>query len=577
MLHALENSHLRLFGAVALIVLPALAAFLYITIYGANVVFGDEFALADYLAALQARTLTFPMLFAQHNEHRILFPRIVLLATASLTHFNTKAEMYLYWLCLCGICGLFLLAYVRLRGGGYRALFIFAPVSFILFSFRQWENLLWGWQICWGMAALFVTLALYLLAVRSRVWLSFALAVVSGVVASFSVLAGLVVWPVGLVELAYLTRERPEVRRFWLCCALWLLAGMAVFGVYFRGFVRPAYLPSPLSFLRPPGRGLIFFLTTIGSPLSLGSATAVVFGALLLALVVSMVVWQVQRRQDGRPSLWVGATMFGLAAAAVVTVGRAGLGLEQAMASKYTVLGLIGIAGLYLWVVTELGWQNLAQAIARGGLLALLATGLFAGYAGGLGEGQIWLTARRAEAGYERAFSTASDLQLESVYPGPPAGFLLQQLVFMRSEGLNVFFGSPHRPAGWHYAGTVAALGIDGVNDQTAPPSGSTVFVQAPAYAVSLSGWAIDTRSRHAAGGVYIDIDGQADIPAKYGLDRPDVVAVFKDDAYGRTGFQAAFSAQALGPGRHVLSFRILSADRSRYYQPSYVLIVDVR
>jgi len=42
-------------------------------------------------------TLSFSDLLAQHNENRILFPRVVMLSIGSITRYNTIAEMF-FWL-----------------------------------------------------------------------------------------------------------------------------------------------------------------------------------------------------------------------------------------------------------------------------------------------------------------------------------------------------------------------------------------------------------------------------------------------------------------------------------------------
>src|SRR5215472_6657949 len=36
--------------------------------------------------------------FAQHNEHRIFFPRLIFFALGRLTHWNIRAELWVIWL-----------------------------------------------------------------------------------------------------------------------------------------------------------------------------------------------------------------------------------------------------------------------------------------------------------------------------------------------------------------------------------------------------------------------------------------------------------------------------------------------
>jgi hypothetical protein len=81
-----------------------------------------------------------------------------------------------------------------------------------------------------------------------------------------------------------------------------------------------------------------------------------------------------------------------------------------------------------------------------------------------------------------------------------------------------------------------------------------------------LVGWAVDHEMKVPAGGVEILID-QRLLPAVYGIDRPDVVQYFKHAAYGRSGFTADVGEPAVETGPHTLVMRVLSADRSCYYQ----------
>jgi hypothetical protein len=80
---------------------PAVICFLYIMKYGINVIYWDEWLLVPLFAKLYTGHLAFKDLIAQHNEHRILFPRVIMLILGTISHYNTKYEMYFSWLFLC--------------------------------------------------------------------------------------------------------------------------------------------------------------------------------------------------------------------------------------------------------------------------------------------------------------------------------------------------------------------------------------------------------------------------------------------------------------------------------------------
>ena len=84
-----------------ILILPLIIEVFYIRSFGVNVVYWDQWELVPLLDKLYDSSLTFDDLFAQHNEHRIFFPRIIMLGLAYMTQYNTIAEMFFSWeLCI---------------------------------------------------------------------------------------------------------------------------------------------------------------------------------------------------------------------------------------------------------------------------------------------------------------------------------------------------------------------------------------------------------------------------------------------------------------------------------------------
>lgn len=81
--------------AVAANLLPAALLFYFVHRFGVDVPFLDEWhAFVIPLQQFDQGTLGFSALLAQHNEHRMVFPRLLTLANATLFHWNRTAEMY---------------------------------------------------------------------------------------------------------------------------------------------------------------------------------------------------------------------------------------------------------------------------------------------------------------------------------------------------------------------------------------------------------------------------------------------------------------------------------------------------
>jgi hypothetical protein len=131
---------------------------------------------------------------------------------------------------------------------------------------------------------------------------------------------------------------------------------------------------------------------------------------------------------------------------------------------------------------------------------------------------------------------------------------------------------------------TLAPAGLDSVADlniiNTRSPAdyhGSVPVDSSTNPVVTVLGFAVDRQAQRAAGGVFATIDGNTDIPMEYGLSRPDVAAAFHNNDYDLTGFQGSFSTNGLSKGRHVLSFKVISADQTHYYLSDYRINLTIR
>ena len=87
--------------------------------YGVNVPYGDEWSVLSLFEKWESRQLTFAGLFAEHNGHWILIPRLIYLGLIQLTHGNT---------------GLFLLLRRTVRGATLKHLVLWAFMNLFLFS-----------------------------------------------------------------------------------------------------------------------------------------------------------------------------------------------------------------------------------------------------------------------------------------------------------------------------------------------------------------------------------------------------------------------------------------------------------
>jgi hypothetical protein len=180
-----------------LVLLPAALALLYVHAFGVDVVFGDAWSVVRLLNEQSSGTFRVSDLFRPHNEHIMFFPNGIELLLVGVTKYNNLVEMYLIQICSIVTLVTLLLACRGIFRGDIKPwlLLFFFPVSLLIFSFRQYENMLWGFQISFAFTQMFGVLALFLLYVSGRRFgkLAFVAALASATVASFSNAQGLFV------------------------------------------------------------------------------------------------------------------------------------------------------------------------------------------------------------------------------------------------------------------------------------------------------------------------------------------------------------------------------------------------
>src|SRR5215211_4787608 len=269
------------------IAVPAALPYLYVHTFGVNVVFADAWDMVLVFRKWSSGRLAFADLYAQHVEHRMFFPRGAELLLGLLTRYNNVAEMYLIVSCFLVTAAVLFLAFRREIG---LPLIFFVPVGLLIFSFRQYENMLFGFQISFAFTQTFGVLALYLLSSgRSNFGAyAFAAALGSATIASFSTAQGLLVWPAGFLGLL-LGSVATSAKKVFLC--IWGIVGVAEWVAYFVDYHTPRGHPPLLDALGHIGTVPEYFLTLLGSALfwqpEHAYAGGLVIGCLALAMFLA--------------------------------------------------------------------------------------------------------------------------------------------------------------------------------------------------------------------------------------------------------------------------------------------------
>src|SRR4029434_11206048 len=135
-------------GFCRLLLISAPALFIGILVFKNGVDFPvvDEWdGAATLFEKMADGALGFGDFLAQHNEHRIFFPRLIFFGLGRLTHWNVQAELWVIWL-LALLC-LFNIWQVARQTSSRHMFWLLFAASALLFSPLAVANFLWGFQI----------------------------------------------------------------------------------------------------------------------------------------------------------------------------------------------------------------------------------------------------------------------------------------------------------------------------------------------------------------------------------------------------------------------------------------------
>jgi hypothetical protein len=339
--------------------LPIIAYFWFIHHYALNIIRADQWSDIQIIADSYSGHLSFADLWAQHYENRILFPNLIVLLLSRTTSFNVLVEEYVSAALLVASTGLLILAHrrrVKLEWVYY------CPVAILMLSFVQHQNTLWGFQLAWYLVLFAVAATFTLLDRPSLTWWWLTAAIAAAVVASYSSLQGLFVWPTGLLLLYY--RNRP--RSFTIA---WLSAAAVSVALYVLNYVAAPGTDD--SVIRHPISALQFYFVAIGDVIGVDVTGTSAMGVAILVLGVAifiLAIWVLVRYCRGRDEtsgmpIAAALIIFGLLFTGLITLGRVTEGLAGASQSRYRTFDLLILVGLYMAALDRWAFRQTTRSL----------------------------------------------------------------------------------------------------------------------------------------------------------------------------------------------------------------------
>ncbi len=443
--------------------IPVVGYFWLILHYGVNIPYQDGWSDMTVIHQCYSHPLSCSTMWTQHNEDRLLFPNLVVVALAHTTHFNIRVEELLSGMML--VASTFLLIHAHKRRSPAVPWLYYCPVVILACSVVQYGATLWGFQMAWYLVLLALAVVVVLLDRNELTAPVLALAIGAGVVGSFSSLQGLLVWPVGLVLLLFRGRSRR-------CLTAWIAAACATTALYLYHLNLKAGSVFPSSLTHHAVSPILFAIFAIGDVLGVpiepgGSNTGILLLGLIIVVLAVAALGVCGLRPDKAGASPVGAALiwFGLLFSIVVALGRHRLGYWGASSSGYTIYDVWILIGVYMVLLDRKSQVRRREAdppkrsferllIVKGPntyryamwlVLAFLALQPIIGVGNGVDGARTIHVAELKSASTAQNINRVSDLEvLENLNFYQAAAYTRMQVRIAEALHLSLFAGTRH-------------------------------------------------------------------------------------------------------------------------------------
>jgi hypothetical protein len=293
----------------------------------------------DFL--ISGREITWSWLVSQHNEHRPLLPRLVLIADYWLSAETNVVDFVVGIVMLASLSILVMRLSRAIRLGGWvGTIWTGGLILALLFWSAQWEALIWGLPFVVFVGVLLAAAATFsVLALRPPTMVTVAIVIGLEFASAYVMASGVIVPFVAVALAIWLDRPRSHVALLSVSAALVVI-------LYLIGYHTPPQHSDPVDAPRHAGSILVYMTAYLGGPfgqamgwlLQVNAVAAAIaagtLGALALA-TLGLWLFRRRRRKDPHEAVLFALAGFLVAEALLTSLGRVRFGVEQALAPRY--------------------------------------------------------------------------------------------------------------------------------------------------------------------------------------------------------------------------------------------------
>ncbi len=412
-------------------------------------------------------------------------------------------------------------------------------------------------------------LTFYFLDKSRRIDTSFILSLPSAILASYSFVTGLLVWPVGIIQLL-ITDGKKDLKKL----ILWGLFAVITYTSYFYDFFAPpSFVKFHATSLMTAGR---YILVLIGAPLSDGVANSTGFGLVTTITGIFIIIFQHKMKLYIKDRIWISLVIVISLSLIAISFGRSGFGISQALSSRYTPITLLGISSLYLLAISIFHNSSTKnKSLAAHFLLALILVGVVVSYSTGWDEGYKSKHRNETALYILKTYKIQSNESIRR-YICPDVDWVRGLIKFSEKNKLHIFSDPAIETSKLIMINQSTLFAIESINDRTTYGKNPIIINSNTEKTIYIEGWAVDKQFNNTASAVLLTLDEELDIPTIYGLDRSDISDQLNTPNFRFSGFKASLSSSILDEGTHTLILKIVTKDGNNYYYPQQKLIFTI-